>query len=197
MEEIRISDTISYIEASDDPLSADIGIIRRDNGIWLYDVGNGEKNIVGLNGNYHIVLSHFHTDHTGNIDRIQARALYVSKETHGHIRRGTIVRGDVCMDGLRVFQLPSSHARGCLGLEVDEEYAFVGDGLYCKVRDGCFVYNATLLKDEILVLEKLKASRLLVSHFKGLIRERDEVTEELKEIYGKREKDNPEIRIRM
>ena len=44
MDTIRISDAISYIEASDDPLCADIGIIRRDGGTWLYDVGNGEKN---------------------------------------------------------------------------------------------------------------------------------------------------------
>ena len=74
MEEIRISDAISYIGASDNPLSADIGIIRREDGTWLYDVGNGEKNIAGLDGSYRIVLSHFHADHTGNIGRIRAEA---------------------------------------------------------------------------------------------------------------------------
>lgn len=197
MREISISDTISYIEASDDPLCADIGIIRRDDGIWLYDVGNGERNIAGLNGSYHVVLSHFHADHTGNIDRIHAEQLYVSRETYDHIHRGEIVREDVYTGGIHIFPLPSSHTKGSLGLEADEAYAFVGDGLYCKVKDGFYVYNAQLLQAEIEVLARLKAPKLLVSHFKGLIRDKDEVIEELKEIYGKREKDSPEIRVRM
>ena len=43
MNKIKLTDKISYIAASTDPLSADIGIIR-DNGVtWLYDVGNGEN----------------------------------------------------------------------------------------------------------------------------------------------------------
>lgn len=40
---IKINDRLSYIEASDDPLCADIGIVRTENCVWLYDVGNGEK----------------------------------------------------------------------------------------------------------------------------------------------------------
>ena len=40
---ITINDAISYIEASDDPLSADVGIVKTDGGVWLYDVGNGER----------------------------------------------------------------------------------------------------------------------------------------------------------
>ena len=45
---IKINDRISYIEAPDDPLCVDIGIVRAENGIWLYDVGNGRKNIARL-----------------------------------------------------------------------------------------------------------------------------------------------------
>ena len=197
MDTIRISDSISYIEASEDPLCADIGIIRRPGGTWLYDVGNGERNVAGLDGNYHIVLSHFHADHTGNIDRVRAESLWVSRETFDHVGRGTVVREDLYLDGLHIFPLPSSHTKGSLGLAVDGEYAFVGDGLYCRVKDGFYIYNATLLKDEIGVLEKLHAPKLLVSHFKGLVRGRDEVVEELKEIYGQRDKNSPEIRVRI
>ena len=65
MDRIRINDRISYIEASEDPLSADIGIIEDSDSTWLYDVGNGEKSICGLDSSYHVVLSHFHPDHTG------------------------------------------------------------------------------------------------------------------------------------
>ena len=192
-----INEKISYIEASDDPLSADIGIVQAESGVWLYDVGCGEKNIEGLNGSYSIVLSHFHQDHTGNLDRLRADALYVSRETFNHVGRGTVVESGLRMGGLMVFPIPSSHARGCLGLEVDEEYAFVGDALYSKVRDGFYVYNAQLLKVEIEVLKALKAPRLLVSHFKGLARDRKEVLEELAEIYAMRDRNSSEIRVRI
>ena len=56
MNRIRINDKISYIEASDNPLSADIGIIEDNGSTWLYDVGNGEKSICELDGSYHVVF---------------------------------------------------------------------------------------------------------------------------------------------
>ncbi len=195
MNEIILSEKISYIEFTENPLSADIGIIR-DNGItWLYDVGNGEKCISELDGSYHVVLSHFHQDHIGNIGKIQAEELYVSKETYKHILKGTIVRDSIYIGNLHIFPLPSSHTSGSLGLEIDGTYAFVGDALYCKVKDGSYVYNAQLLKEEIDVLKKLRAPFLLVSHFNGLIRKKEDVIAELEMIYKMRVQNDPEIRI--
>ena len=43
-----------------------------------------------------------------------------------------------------------------------------GDTLYSKARDGYYVFNAQLVKEEIAVLKGLKAPYLLVSHYKGL-----------------------------
>ncbi|MBR5010117.1 MAG: MBL fold metallo-hydrolase [Clostridia bacterium] len=194
---IKINDRICYIEASDDPLCADIGVVRAENGVWLYDVGNGEKNVAGLTGSYNIVLSHFHRDHTGNLDKLRADALYVSGETFAHVNRGTVVESSVSIGSMRIFPIPSSHTKGCLGLEADEEYAFVGDALYSKVRDGFYVYNAQLLQAEIEVLKALKAPYLLVSHFRGLVRDRKAVLEELGEIYAARDKNSSEIRVRI
>ena len=74
-------------------------------------------------------------------------------------------------------------------------YAFVGDALYCRVRDGFYIYNAQLLRDEIKVLEALRAPHLLVSHLKGMIREKADALDELREIYGMRDKRSAEIRI--
>ncbi len=192
---ITINDTISYVAASDDPLSAEIGIVRDGGDVWLYDVGNGEKAVSELTGSYHIVLSHFHADHAGNVARLRAEALYVSGETFRHVHQGTIVRAEKRVGDLRIFPLPSSHTKGCLGLEVGERFAFVGDALYSKVRDGFYIYNAQLLKDEIAVLRALRAPWLLVSHFSGFVRERAEVLEELETIYGMREKSGSEIRV--
>lgn len=45
MSEMRINEKISFFVSSDDPLSAEIGIIRENGIIWLYDVGNGENHI--------------------------------------------------------------------------------------------------------------------------------------------------------
>ena len=195
MNVIDINERLSYIEATEEPLSADIGIIRCNDTEWLYDVGNDERSLAGLKGQYNVVLSHFHQDHTGSLDKIRVGELYVSGATFRHTGWGTVVNGELTIGDLRIFQIPSSHTKGCLGLEIANEYAFVGDALYCKAKDGHYAYNAQLLKDEIEVLKELKASKLLVSHFKGLVRPKDEVIAELEQIYSKREKNNPDIRV--
>lgn len=197
MEEIMINEKISYIASSDDPLSADIGIIRNAASTWLFDVGNDKRAIRKLTGNYTVVLSHFHKDHTGNLDKLNVKDVFVSSETKRHVQTGTIIDRDRYIDHLHLFPLPSSHCKGCLGLEVDETYAFVGDALYCRSKDGYYIFNVQLLKDEIAVLKQLKAPYLLVSHFKGMIRRRDEVIAELEELYRQRDKHSPEMRIKL
>lgn len=179
MKEIAINEKISYIACSENPLSADIGIIREGNALWLYDVGSDERAISQLTGSYHVVLSHFHQDHIGNLEKLSIAEAFVSPETKRHVRMGTVVDKDIFIGGLHIFPLPSSHCKGCLGLEVDETYAFVGDALYSKARDGYYVFNAQLVKEEIEVLRGLKAPYLLVSHYKGLIHPRDEAIAEL------------------
>ena len=196
MKEIIINEKVSYIECSEDPLSADIGIIRDGDAVWLYDVGSDERAISELTGNYNVVLSHFHQDHTGNIGKITVKEAFVSDETKRHVQMGTVADRDVYIGNLHIFPLPSSHCKGCLGLEVDEAYAFVGDALYSKFRDGYYIFNTQLVKDEIAVLKSLKAPYLLVSHFKGLIRRRDEMIAELEELYQHRDKNSPEIKIK-
>ena len=196
MKENIINEKISYIECSDDPLSADIGIIRDGDAVWLYDVGSDERAISELTGNYNVVLSHFHQDHTGNIGKLNIKEAFVSPETIRHVQMGTVADKDIYIGNLHIFPLPSSHCKGCLGLEVDEAYAFVGDALYSKFRDGYYIFNTQLVKDEIAVLKSLKAPYLLVSHFKGLIRRRDEMIAELEELYQHRDKNSPEIKIK-
>lgn len=196
MKEIIINEKISYIECTEDPLSADIGIIRDGDAVWLYDVGSDERAISELTGNYNVVLSHFHQDHTGNIGKLNIQEAFVSPETKRHVQMGAVADKDISIGNLHIFPLPSSHCKGCLGLEVEETYAFVGDALYSKFRDGCYIFNAQLVKEEIAVLKKLKAPYLLVSHFKGLVRRRDEVIAELEELYQSRDQNSPEIKVK-
>ena len=196
MKENIINKKISYIECSDDPLSADIGIIRNGDAVWLYDVGSDERAISELTGNYNVVLSHFHQDHTGNIGKLNIKEAFVSPETKRHVQMGTVADKDIFDGNLHIFPLPSSHCKGCLGLEVEETYAFVGDALYSKFRDGYYIFNAQLVKEAIAVLKKLKAPYLLVSHFGGMVRCRDEVIAELTELYQHRDKNSPEIKVK-
>ena len=187
METRRISDKISYIPATESPLSADIGIIRDGGQTWLFDVGNSTAAIDGLSGSFQVVLSHFHGDHTGNLKKLDIQNLYVSGETRRHIGGGFLVKEDLFLGAMHLFPIPSSHCKGCLGLEIDEAYAFVGDALYCKGKNGDYFYSTQLLRDEIAVLKKLKAPCLLVSHHPGLVRSREEVIAELEELYAQRD----------
>ena len=196
MKEIVINEKISYIECSEDPLSADIGIIRDGDAVWLYDAGSDERAVSELTGKYNVVLSHFHQDHTGNLGKLSIKEAFVSDETKRHVQMGTVADRDIYIGNLHIFPLPSSHCKGCLGLEVDETYAFVGDALYSKFRDGYYIFNAQLVKEAIAVLKKLKAPYLLVSHFKGLVRRRDEVIAELTELYQYRDKNSAEIKVK-
>lgn len=192
-----ISEKISYIAACDNPLSADIGIIKSGDTFWLFDVGNGENRTPELDNRYRVVLSHFHQDHIGNINKIQSEEVYVSKTTYEHVHKGTVVTEDLYIGGLHIFPLPSSHAPGCLGLEVDNTYVFVGDALYSRIKDDNYVYNVQLLKDEIEVIKKLKAPFILVSHYAGMIRNREDVIEELETIYSMRNRNSSEILVPM
>ena len=196
---IKINDNISYIEEVRSPLSADVGII---NNSLLYDVGASEDVLVNLNGKYDVAISHFHRDHLANIAKININRLYVSKESYRHIPSEVltsceviVVDDEITIGNLKIFKLPSSHAKGCLAIEVDSRYCFIGDASYSAFKNGKVSYNAQLLKELIDKLKSIKSKYLLISHYKGLIRDKNEVIEELTEIYSRRSKNEAEIII--
>lgn len=196
MQEFRINDKISYIQGSADPLSADIGIVRSNSGVWIYDVGDDPSVIVSKQITGNVVISHFHKDHTGNLQNVSYNNLYISSHTKKHTGcDGTVVSGELQFDDVRLFLLPSSHTKGCLCMEIDSEYAFVGDALYSIKKNNAYVFNAQLVKEEIEVLKSIKANKLLVSHLPGLVKDKAEAIKELEAIYSHREKNNSEIKI--
>ena len=63
---MQITNKISYIKATDNPLSADIGIIDGNKYCWIFDVGNCEEARLKLSDIQKpkaVVLSHFHPNH--------------------------------------------------------------------------------------------------------------------------------------
>ncbi|MCR4625121.1 MAG: MBL fold metallo-hydrolase [Lachnospiraceae bacterium] len=64
---VKINDYISYIPATEVPVSGDVGIIYGKKATYLYDVGSTIECLdflYSLNGKMQIVISHFHGDHT-------------------------------------------------------------------------------------------------------------------------------------
>ena len=189
---IKICDRISYIKASEEPLSADVGIIEEDKFVWLFDLGcsdDAAEEINGIEKPKKAVISHFHPDHMGNLERVGIAEVYLGANTFKYTKCGMVVDKDVFIgDGVKIhiFPLPSSHAKGSVGMEIGE-YAFLGDGTYATMKQGVVCYNASVLKEEITVLKSLSAKYFLLSHDEKFIRNREEVITELEEIYSKRD----------
>ena len=67
-----------------EPLSADVFIVEGQNNIYMYDTGNGDESlneIKSILNEYSdkpvkIIISHFHPDHMGNIDKIEKDKIY-------------------------------------------------------------------------------------------------------------------------
>lgn len=188
---IRITDRLSYIKATENPLSADVGIFEGDEFLWTFDIGADISVPISLNAfekPKKAVLSHFHPDHTANIDRINLSGIYLGANTFKYIKRGTVVANEIFIDDgerIHIFPLPSSHAKGSLGMEIGD-FAFIGDAVYSTMKQGKICYNASVLREEIAVLRNLSAKFFLISHDEKFIRPKDEIIGELEEIYSKR-----------
>lgn len=194
----KITDKIAYLPASETPLSADVGIIRCDDGLWIFDVGSSDEAAAAVNAlevSKNIVLSHFHPDHTGNIERVTYDAIYAGAFTSRRLGVGTEVTGHLYLNnGIHLFPIPSSHAKGCVGLEYGD-YAFLGDATYSTTKSGQIVYNAGVLKETIAALKALLANWLLLSHGEPFVRAKSDVVVQLEEIYALRDRQNPYILV--
>lgn len=215
-----ITDRISFLPSSEDPLSADVYVIRGDERSYVVDVGSCDAayNLISSLGKRTIVITHFHDDHMKNLKRldvsdnellltVQDRKVLATKaycdvsidaaeDENGSngstgLKLGTIVEKTVeIRDGVKlvICPIPSSHAKGSLGVIVDDEYLFLGDGFYGSAKG----YNVSLLSDEIRTLKGLSFTKVIMSHDEKIY-SRDEVISELEGFYAKRTKDSPYI----
>ena len=194
---VAINNLISYISPTENPLSANVVMIQGKDALWLYDVGN-HPDIPAIIDTYsngrkvNAILSHFHEDHIGNLpgmgvdegpDRVQQPG--VDDDIY-------IQDGDV---SLHIFTLPSSHAKGCVALEVNEEWCFLGDALYAMQKCGHNLYNAGILKEEINVLQNIKAEKFMLSHRTPFEKPKGIIMRWLGEIYDRRVKGEVYIEI--
>lgn len=188
---IRITDSVFYLPSTEEPLSADVGIIEGEKFTWLFDLGSSSSAADFINGikkPKNAVISHFHPDHTANAEKVSLSEIYLGANTFKYLKRGKTVEEDLFIDDgirLHIFPLPSSHAKGSLGLEIGD-YAFLGDATYATMKQRKACYNASVLKDEIAVLKNLSAKYFLISHDEKFIRPKEEIIAMLEEIHSRR-----------
>lgn len=178
----KISPRISYLPASWEPLSADVGFVRGETGTWIFDVGASDeaaRAVSEISGTKRVVLSHFHRDHIGNIGRVSYDALYCGDYTLRKTPGGIRVAAPMKVDGVTLFPVPSAHVKGAVGLLTDG-FAFVGDALYPGRKGGHPVYNFNTLSETIRAVEEIPAEKLLLSHAPGLVREKGKILETLR-----------------
>lgn len=223
--EIRqITDRISYVPASMNPLSSDIGIVRGNERLYLYDTGSSLpclKYLQSLSADKAFVISHFHGDHTwwlsdhkhgehgvANDDNISTdydspkySSLYVSPQSARYISANletTIITDSIVIDDgirLEIKPLPCTHCKGSLMLIVDNKYAFLGDATYANKVDGVTFYNSQLLKSEIDILENTDVDFFLLSHDAKFVRPKAVVLRQLQTIYSHRTPGDSLIRL--
>lgn len=196
---IPLTPKINYLKFTVSPLSAEVALIEGQEHLWLFDVGASAEVLECLQAlpkQPNVVISHFHPDHIGNLDKLTFNELYLGGFTFQKAGAGTVVKEPFFLDDgikLKLFPLPSSHARGSLGLEVNETYAFLGDAVYSTMKQGRPAYNATLLKDEIDTLKALKAPYFLLSHAEPFLQKKEDVLTMLEGIYAQRDPNCPDI----
>lgn len=164
----KIADYLHYIPSSAEPLSADVFLIEGERQTYVFDVGSNEESfqtLYQLPKEKAIILSHFHNDHRGNLDRLTWKDLYVGDAAFEKIGTGTVVTDKLTIhDGvkLEIQPCPSPHTPGSLILTVNNEYTLLAD-LYFTKPD----YDRELAQAMLDVLRDLDTNWFVVSHQEG------------------------------
>lgn len=191
----HIDEKITCIEATDNPLSADVYFIEGNEYTYIIDAGSNDyayEQITSIDKKK-IIITHFHQDHCENIKRIDIADgdLFVGNYTRKTLEKGTVVDAEMTIsDGvkLRIIPIKNSHAKDSLCVVVNDEYLFLGDAFYSSIKG----YNVSLLHDEIALLESVPFTKAVFSH-ENSVYDRNYVLDNLKEIFAKRQKDLPYI----
>lgn len=188
---MEIPSCMTHIAPSEAPLSADVIHIKTDKRSYIFDTGASDaaaEYINAVEGEKYLIISHFHPDHSSNLARIKADAIFSSKEVCRKIGMGEIVADKVVFEDAPLIyaaNMPSSHSKGSTVL-VCGEYALLGDGAYAANKGGRRVYNAYKLQKLIEFLEGLDARWFGMSHYKGYFYEKKTVLAMLRAVYAQR-----------
>lgn len=194
---LKITDNIEYLPSSNEPLSADVYVIRGAKNNYIIDTGSNDEAFKIIEGikNKIIIITHFHADHIGNLSRIDIpdANLYVGKYTKDYCKCGTEILDSITIEdgaNIRISAIPSSHAKGSLAITVDNKWLFLGDSYYCSAKG----YNVSLLHDEMEFLKNEPFEYAILSHDENRYSKK-EILDNLKAIYSSRSKNEPYIKL--
>lgn len=177
----KITEYLHYIPSTSEPLSADVFVIEGEQQSYIFDVGNNEENVQLLDKlprEKTVILSHYHKDHTGNLNRLAYQTLYVGDLTFEKTGRGTVVTDKLTIQdgvGLVIQSCPSPHTPGSLILTVNNEYTLIAD-LYFTKPD----HDPRLAQAMLDVLRGLDTKYFVSSHQEGSpVFEKEYLIEEL------------------
>jgi glyoxylase-like metal-dependent hydrolase (beta-lactamase superfamily II) len=195
---ISLTEDISYIPGTVNPISSDVVFIKCKNSTFIFDTGLTKESALAINkieGIKNIVISHFHGDHILNLRRVKYDNLYLSSHTKKYTFKGSVISEKTELaPGLFVLPLPSSHAKGSLILTYGD-YAFMGDGTYCTYKKFHHVYNKNLLCDMILAMKNLNVKYFCLSHDKNFVQKKEDVIKIYEDIYARKVDDNSYINV--
>ena len=160
-----IAEGIRYLPASDDPLSADVYFIEGDERCYIFDVGNNDDSLYYINQirkEKIVILSHYHKDHIGNIERISYHDLYVGKKTYETIGKGKIVEDTITInDGVKIeiIHCTSPHTDGSLIVNVNNEYTLIADLYFTRPP-----FDREKAMKMVRTLEDIDTRYFVVSH---------------------------------
>lgn len=161
----RIAPRILRVPPESEPLSSDSFIIEGNTRYYVYDVGASDAAfaaIAALNKPVTVILSHFHRDHTANINRLSPDEILVGSRTRRQLGLGTLVDAPLRLcDDVELLIQPcvSPHAPGCLIVTVDGTYTLIGDLHYGHPERG-----QGEMKGMWNQLKRLQTHSFIVSH---------------------------------
>ncbi len=219
---LKISDNISYLPATENPLSADVIFIQNDDALWIFDCGRSDEAFLEIlkfqdftkknNLTLNLVISHFHEDHTDNLIRVLPDFVYAGDFTVRHfgwnsvsfqenlLKNGNsqakieIVRESKSFQNgsVQLIPLVNSHAKGSLCLRF-KNFLFLGDALYPTEKKGLECYNVQQLHQEIQTLKNTPCEYFCISHAKYFVKSKESIIKHLEEIYAKKNGNDPWI----
>lgn len=180
-----ISAYLQYIPSSQEPLSAEAYIVNGEKYAYIFDVGSNEKTLQYLSDvpkEKIVILSHFHQDHTANIDKLSYKKLYVGELTYEKIQKGIVVEECLTInDGVKIEirNCPSPHTEGSLIVTVNGEYTLLADLYFTKPG-----HNQEMAYKMLEILKILDTKYFVVSHQeKENIFEKEILIKELNEYF--------------
>lgn len=169
-----------------EPLSSDVFVVEGEKRFYVLDAGTSDaayEAIRSLTKPVWMILSHFHRDHIGNMERLSPERVLCGLRTRKYVKDCTPVEEEILMDDgvlIRVQPVVSPHAPGCVMMTVNDTYTFLGDAAYARPGEG-----QGEAKGLVNALKKLNTQYLIASHNpENPVEEKEAALRDIRQYFG-------------